>query len=64
MRTNNLAEVWNRRFNTVIQCDHPFFWIFIHNLQKEEDYSERLKSLILSPHPTLLTQIKGLAMNL
>jgi hypothetical protein len=64
MRTNYLAEAWNRRFKAVIQCDHPFLWIFIHSLQKEEHYSESLKSLILSPHPTLLTQIKGLAMNL
>ncbi|CAF4258632.1 unnamed protein product [Rotaria sp. Silwood2] len=29
MRTNNLAEVWHRRFNSVDQFQHPSLWIFI-----------------------------------
>ncbi|CAF1550208.1 unnamed protein product [Rotaria sordida] len=87
MRTNNQAEAWHRRLNSVIQCEHPSLWIFIQSLQKEEnyircqivkldagdksfrnkkylDYSQRLKNLLLSPHPTLLTQLEGLARNL
>ncbi|CAF1950851.1 unnamed protein product [Rotaria magnacalcarata] len=87
MRTNNQAEAWHRRLNSVIQCEHPSLWIFIQSLQKEEnyircqlvkvnagqstlqtkkylDYSKRLKNLLISPHPTLLRQIEGVALNL
>lgn len=87
MRTNNQAESWHRRFNSVIDCEHPSLWIFIQSLQKEEnyihcqiikvdvgqtsqkskkylDYNERLKTLLLSPHPTLLKQIECIALNL
>ncbi|CAM4838718.1 unnamed protein product, partial [Rotaria magnacalcarata] len=38
MRTNNQAEAWHRRLNSVIQCEHPSLWIFIQSLQKEENY--------------------------
>ncbi len=87
MRTNNQAEAWHRRLNSVVQCEHPSLWMFLESLQKEEnyircqivkinagqtspqckqylDYNKRLKNLLLSPHPTLLEQIKGIALNL
>ncbi|CAF1040298.1 unnamed protein product [Didymodactylos carnosus] len=38
MRTNNSAEAWHRRLNSVIQCQHPSLWIFIESIQKEENY--------------------------
>lgn len=38
MRTNNQAEAWHRRFNSVIDCEHPSLWVFIQSLQKEENY--------------------------
>jgi hypothetical protein len=38
MRTNNNAEAWHRRFNSVIDCEHPSLWIFIQSIQKEENY--------------------------
>ena len=87
MRTNNQAESWNRRFNSMIDCEHPSLWVFIQCLQKEENYincqiikadvgqgsqkskkylnyNERLKNLLLLPHPTLLKQIECIALNL
>ena len=38
MRTNNQAEAWHRRFNSVIDCEHPSLWNFLQSLQKEENY--------------------------
>ena len=38
MRTNNNAEAWHRRFNSVIDCEHPSLWVFIQSIQKEENY--------------------------
>ena len=87
MRTNNQAEAWHRRFNSVIDCEHPSLWVFIQSLQKEEnyihcqlvkinagqssqqsqkylDYNKRLKTLIVSPHSTLLKQVECVALNL
>ena len=38
MRTNNQAEAWHRRFNSVIECEHPSLWVFIESLRKEENF--------------------------
>ncbi|CAF1284973.1 unnamed protein product [Rotaria sordida] len=38
MRTNNSAEAWNRRFNSITQCQHPTLWSFIESLQNEEHF--------------------------
>lgn len=38
MRTNNNAEAWHRRLNSVIDCQHPSLWMFITSIQKEENY--------------------------
>ena len=87
MRTNNQAEAWHRRFNSVIDCEHPSLWVFIQSLRKEEnyihcqivkvnagqssqqskkylDYNKRLKTLLLSPHSTILRQIESVALNM
>ena len=87
MRTNNQAESWHRRFNSVIDCEHPSLWVFIQSLQKEQnyincqlvkvdagqssqqskkylDYNKRLKTLLSSPHSTLLKQVECIALNL
>ena len=38
MRTNNNAEAWHRRFNSIIDCEYPSLWVFIQSIQKEENY--------------------------
>jgi hypothetical protein len=38
MRTNNSAEAWHRRLNSIIQCQHPTLWTFINSLQNEEHF--------------------------
>ncbi|CAF0904197.1 unnamed protein product [Didymodactylos carnosus] len=37
MRTNNFAEAWHRRLNSVILYQHPSLWIFIESIQKEQN---------------------------
>ena len=38
MRTNNAAESWHRRLSSIIQCQHPTLWTFIHSLKNEENF--------------------------
>ena len=38
MRTHNNPEAWHRRFNSVIDCEHPSLWVFIQSIQTEENY--------------------------
>ena len=38
MRTNNAAESWHRRLSSIIQCQHPTLWTFIHSLKNEETF--------------------------
>lgn len=38
MRTNNQAEAWHRRINSIVDCEHPSLWVFIQCLQKEQNY--------------------------
>ncbi|CAF1600090.1 unnamed protein product [Didymodactylos carnosus] len=38
MCTNNSAETWHRRLNSIIQCQHPTRWAFIESLQNEEHF--------------------------
>jgi hypothetical protein len=37
MRTNNSAEAYHRRINSVFQCAHPTLWVFIQKLIDEEN---------------------------
>ncbi|CAF3498212.1 unnamed protein product, partial [Rotaria sp. Silwood2] len=39
-RTNNAVECWNNRFASLINCSHPNFWKFLHDLKKEQSYVE------------------------
>ena len=36
MRTNNAAEAYHRRINSVFQCAHPTLWVFLEKLAMEE----------------------------
>lgn len=36
MRTNNSAEAYHRRLNSVFQCAHPTLWVFIQKLIDEK----------------------------
>ncbi|CAF3132957.1 unnamed protein product [Rotaria sp. Silwood2] len=53
MRTNNLAEAWHRRFNSVVQFQHPSLWIFIQSLRKEENYIHCQIVKVNAGHATL-----------
>ncbi|CAF4921633.1 unnamed protein product, partial [Rotaria magnacalcarata] len=37
MRTNNSAEAYHRRINSVFQCSHPTLWLFLQRLIDEEN---------------------------
>ena len=37
MRTNNSAEAYHRRFNSIFQCAHPTLWLFLQKLIDEEN---------------------------
>ncbi|CAF1255314.1 unnamed protein product [Rotaria magnacalcarata] len=39
-RTNNAVHDWNNRFASLINCNHPNFWKFLHGLKKEQSYVE------------------------
>lgn len=36
MRTNNSAEAYHRRINSIFQCAHPTLWLFLQKLIDEE----------------------------
>jgi hypothetical protein len=38
MRTKNNAEAWHEHLNSVNDCEHRSLWVFIHSIQKEENY--------------------------
>ena len=37
MRTNNSAEAYHRRINSIFQCAHPTLWLFLQKLIDEEN---------------------------
>ena len=37
MRTNNSAEAYHRRINSIFQCSHPTLWLFLQKLVDEEN---------------------------
>ena len=37
MRTNNGAEAYHRRVNSIFQCAHPTVWVFLQKLIDEEN---------------------------
>lgn len=37
MRTNNGAEAYHRRVNSIFQCAHPSLWVFLQKLIDEEN---------------------------
>lgn len=37
MRTNNSAEAYHRRINSIFQCSHPTLWLFLQKLIDEEN---------------------------
>jgi hypothetical protein len=38
LRTNNNADAWHRRLNSIIHYKHLSLWVFIYSIQKEENY--------------------------
>jgi hypothetical protein len=45
-RTNNTAEGWNRRWNTLIGKTHPNVYEFLEAMKKEEKYSAAQRELV------------------
>ena len=37
MRTNNSAEAYHRRINSIFQCSHPTLWVFLQKLIDEQN---------------------------
>jgi len=37
MRTNNSAEGYHRRINSIFQCSHPTLWVFLQKLIDEQN---------------------------
>ncbi|CAF1012754.1 unnamed protein product [Rotaria sordida] len=37
MRTNNAAEAYHRRIESIFQCAHPTLWVFLQKLIDEEN---------------------------
>ena len=37
MRTNNSAEAYHRRINSIFQCSHPILWVFLQKLIDEQN---------------------------
>ncbi|CAF4863424.1 unnamed protein product, partial [Rotaria sp. Silwood2] len=37
MRTNNSAEAYHRRINSIFQCSHPILWVFLPKLIDEQN---------------------------
>ncbi|CAN7947230.1 unnamed protein product, partial [Ixodes pacificus] len=52
-RTNNSAEVWNRSFQTNINCTRPSIWSFLGCVQKEQSLQEmRIAQLDAGQQPS------------
>ena len=37
MRTNNSAEAYHHRINSIFQCSHPTLWVFLQKLIDEQN---------------------------
>ena len=73
MRTNNSAEAYHRRINSVFQCAHPTLWVFLKKLIDEESavhadlvqINERLErhllNLLTSSQGQILEQLDSIA---